>query len=95
MVTEKVIQNFSPNFRTVIIRPATVCGLSDRLRLDTSVNILTYQAYKKIITVLGGKQIRPNIHIDDMIRVYKFLNNRKSGIYNVGFRIYQFYRLQR
>lgn len=87
MVTEKVIQNFSPNFRTVIIRPATVCGLSERLRLDTSVNILTYQAYKKkIITVLGGKQIRPNIHIDDMIRVYKFfLNNRKSGIYNVGF----------
>ena len=68
MVTEKVIETYSKDFRTVIFRPATVCGLSKRLRLDVSVNLLTYQAFKNNeITVLGGKQIRPNIHIDDMV----------------------------
>tara|TARA_B100000029_G_scaffold516497_1_gene630272 strand:- start:4840 stop:5781 length:942 start_codon:yes stop_codon:yes gene_type:complete len=87
MITEKIVETFSNQIRTVIIRPATVCGLSKRLRLDTTVNILSYQAYKKkLITVFGGLQIRPNIHIDDMVEVYKFfLNNKKSGIFNVGF----------
>ena len=46
MVTEKVIETYSKDFRTVIFRPATVCGLSKRLRLDVSVNLLTYQALK-------------------------------------------------
>lgn len=87
MVAEKVVETFSKKIRTVIIRPATVCGYSKRLRLDTTVNILTYQAYKNnLITVFGGSQIRPNIHIDDMVNVYNFfLNNKKSGIFNVGF----------
>ena len=70
MVTEKVIETYSKDFRTVIFRPATVCGLSKRMRLDVSVNLLTYQAFKNNeITVLGGKQIRPNIHIDDMVSI--------------------------
>lgn len=87
MVTEKVVETFSKKMRVVIIRPATVCGYSDRLRLDTTVNILTYQAYKNnLITVFGGSQIRPNIHIDDMVNVYYFfLTNKKSGVFNVGF----------
>ena len=88
MVTEKVIESFSKNFRTVILRPATVCGVSPRLRLDVSVNLLTYQAFKKKeITVLGGKQVRPNIHIDDMISLYDFVLKKKNlrGIYNAGF----------
>ncbi|MDB2709249.1 SDR family oxidoreductase, partial [Candidatus Pelagibacter bacterium] len=87
MVTEKVVETFAKKIRVVIIRPATVCGYSKRLRLDTTVNILSYQAYKNnLITVFGGSQIRPNIHIDDMVNVYNFfLKNKKSGIYNVGF----------
>ena len=71
------------------IRPATVCGVSPRMRLDVSVNMLTFQAIKnKKITVFGGNQTRPNIHIQDMVQVYlHFLNNRniESGCYNAGF----------
>ena len=56
-----------------IVRPATVCGLSPRMRLDVSVNLLTMQALeKKVITVLGGDQTRPNIHIDDITDLYLF-----------------------
>tara|TARA_B100000575_G_C23099206_1_gene634107 strand:+ start:680 stop:1621 length:942 start_codon:yes stop_codon:yes gene_type:complete len=88
MVVEKLIENYSKFFRTVIVRPATVCGYSPRLRLDLSVNLLTYQAYKnKIINVFGGNQIRPNIHIDDMVSLYHFLleNNDVRGTFNAGF----------
>jgi nucleoside-diphosphate-sugar epimerase len=72
------------------IRPATVCGWSPRMRLDVSVNMLTFQALKnKKITVFGGDQVRPNIHMQDMIRVYShFIENRdsiESGNYNAGF----------
>ena len=72
-----------------IIRPSTVCGFSPRMRLDLTVNILTYSALKnKTINVYGGKQIRPNIHIDDMCSVYEFFlkkNKSYSGIYNAGY----------
>ena len=71
------------------IRPATVCGFSPRMRLDISVNMLTFQALKnKKITVFGGNQTRPNINIKDMVRVYQhFLSKRNisSGCYNAGF----------
>ena len=61
----------SPDFTTVTIRPATVCGYSPRQRLDVVVNILTNLAYhKREITVFGGKQLRPNIHIEDMVEAY-------------------------
>jgi nucleoside-diphosphate-sugar epimerase len=71
-----------------IIRPATVCGFSPRMRLDVSVNILTRHAFKnKLITVFGGSQVRPNVHIEDLIDVYiHFLKNPQfDGIFNVGF----------
>ena len=71
-----------------IVRPATVCGLSPRMRLDVSVNLLTMQALTKgQITVLGGNQTRPNIHIDDITDLYLFFIDNKtlSGIYNAGF----------
>ena len=56
-----------------IIRPATVCGFSSRMRLDVAVNALTFSALKdKVINVHGGKQIRPNIHIDDMCKLMNF-----------------------
>ncbi len=89
MVTEKVIQSYSKKIETFIIRPATVCGLSPRMRLDVTVNILTYKAIKdKVITVYGGSQIRPNIHIDDITDLYIFLlkcSKKYCGTYNAGF----------
>jgi len=61
----------SPEFTTVIIRPATVCGYSPRTRLDLTVNILTNHAVNKGgITVFGGVQKRPNIHIEDITDLY-------------------------
>ena len=89
MVAESIFLNYKNNMQVHCIRPATVCGLSPRLRLDVSVNLLTYQAVKnKVITVYGGSQIRPNIHIKDLINVYKhFLDHPylPSGCYNAGF----------
>ncbi|MCE9604328.1 MAG: SDR family oxidoreductase [Planctomycetia bacterium] len=61
----------APDFTTVTLRPATVCGYSPRLRLDLSVNILTNHAYSNgRIRVFGGNQYRPNIHIDDVTDLY-------------------------
>ncbi|MFC1754807.1 NAD-dependent epimerase/dehydratase family protein [Thermoproteota archaeon] len=78
------------NFKGVIIRPSTVCGYSPRQRMDLVVNILTNFAINKgKIKVFGGEQLRPNIHMDDMVDVYLKLVeedidkiNRK--IYNAG-----------
>jgi len=61
----------SPEFTTVIIRPATVCGYSPRMRFDLTVNILTSHAVNKgVITVFGGAQKRPNVHIEDITDLY-------------------------
>ncbi|MBM4128478.1 MAG: NAD-dependent epimerase/dehydratase family protein, partial [Nitrospira sp.] len=71
-----------------IIRPATVCGYSPRMRLDVSVNMLTMQALSKgKITVFGGMQTRPNVHIDDITDIYLHLIDHPelTGIYNAGF----------
>lgn len=63
-----------PGFTWVTIRPATVCGYSPRCRLDLSVNILTNFAVNKgKITVFGGQQKRPNLHILDMVDAYKMM----------------------
>lgn len=60
-----------PGFATLTLRPATVCGYSPRLRLDLTVNILTNHAISNSkITVFGGNQLRPNIHIQDMTDLY-------------------------
>lgn len=89
---EEQLQAFNdPGFAWVTIRPATVCGYSPRCRLDLSVNILTNHAFNKgRITVFGGQQKRPNLHILDMVDAYKMLLalpdekiNRKT--FNCGF----------
>ncbi len=71
MCEEYLLKVREPGFVTLIIRPATVCGYSPRLRLDLTVNILTNHAINnKKITVFGGQQLRPNIHIEDMTDLY-------------------------
>ena len=81
----------NPNFVPVTIRPATVCGYSPRQRLDVVVNILTNLAYHKgEITVFGGEQLRPNIHISDMVESYitvlRAEDKQVSGqIFNAGY----------
>jgi nucleoside-diphosphate-sugar epimerase len=87
MVAERVVLSYADTMTTTIIRPATVCGLSPRMRLDVVVNMLTMQALTKgTITVLGGDQTRPNIHIDDLVDAYLFAFERRlSGVYNAGF----------
>ena len=69
-----LFENHSNNFVCVNVRPATICGCSPRMRFDLSVNILTNLATrKKEVTVFGGKQMRPNLHINDMCNFYEFL----------------------
>ena len=89
MVAERVFLSYADEMQVHCIRPATVCGISPRMRLDVSVNMLTYQALKNgKITVFGGDQTRPNIHIKDVANIYRhFLKNPniKSGCYNAGF----------
>ena len=89
MVAERIVMSFAEHFNVYNIRPATVCGFSPRMRFDVVVNMFVWQAYsRRKITVLGGDQIRPNIHIDDMVKVYEhflFGPDITSGDYNAGF----------
>jgi nucleoside-diphosphate-sugar epimerase len=89
MVAERVLLSYADRMSIYNIRPATVCGYSPRMRLDVSVNMLTMQALKnKVMTVFGGQQTRPNIHMKDMVNIYRhFLSNPQlpSGAYNAGF----------
>lgn len=88
---EKILNSYGDNnFTVTTIRPATVCGYSRRQRLDVIVNILTNFAFhRREIQIFGGKQLRPNIHINDMVRSYikviesdeKLINKE---IFNVG-----------
>ena len=84
-------KNTDNNFEGVTFRPATVCGYAPRLRLDLSVNILTnFAVNKNKIVVFGGKQLRPNLHIDDYCSAIECLINApsdkiKDQIFNVGY----------
>jgi nucleoside-diphosphate-sugar epimerase len=92
MLCEEILaQEKVPGFTTLTLRPSTVCGYSPRLRLDLTVNILTNHAVNKgKITVFGGKQKRPNIHMEDMVDLYvkilqypaKLIDGK---IYNAGY----------
>jgi len=88
---EYLLKQQDENFTTLILRPATVCGYSPRLRLDLTVNILTNHAVNKgKITIFGGDQKRPNIHIEDITDLYvKCLEYPKEKIegkiFNCGY----------
>ena len=90
---EKILNSYkSENFITTTIRPSTVCGYAKRQRLDLVVNILTNHAFfNREIKVFGGDQLRPNIHIDDMVDSYIAVLNAEANkingeIFNVGFK---------
>lgn len=91
---EYLLTKNSDKFTALVLRPATVCGYSPRQRLDLTVNILTIQALvNKKITVFGGAQLRPNIHIKDMIDLYSLVltipEEKISGqIFNAGYENY-------
>ncbi len=84
-------KHMADDFTAVTIRPATVCGYSPRTRLDLSVNILTNHAVNKgTITVFGGDQMRPNLHIEDMVDAYQLMlaapHEKIHGeVFNIGF----------
>jgi nucleoside-diphosphate-sugar epimerase len=89
---EKILAEYqSDDFTTSTIRPATVCGYSPRQRLDVVVNILTNLAYhKREISIFGGDQLRPNIHIADMVEAYMVLlrapKEKIAGqVFNAGY----------
>lgn len=89
---EKILlKHINNDFVGTILRPATVCGYSTRQRLDVIVNILTNLAYNTgKIKIMGGDQLRPNIHIKDMVRAYihvlkQPVNKIQGKIYNVGY----------
>ena len=90
---EKILNKYkSDSFITTTIRPSTVCGYAKRQRLDLVVNILTNHAYhNRKIKVFGGDQLRPNVHIDDMVNSYIAVLNAEDDkingeIFNVGFK---------
>jgi len=87
MVAERVVMSYGGSMVTTVIRPATVCGPSPRMRFDLTVNLLTLAALTRgKMRVFGGSQMRPNIHVDDLVAVYLFaLDRRLAGIYNAGF----------
>lgn len=88
MVAERVLLSYASLMGVVIFRPATVCGVSPRMRLDTMVNSFTLQALTNgTIRFNGGEQYRPNIHIEDMtdLYVWSLLRPGLRGIFNAGF----------
>jgi len=89
---EKILFKYKDDtFVCTVIRPATVCGFAPRQRLDVVVNILTNHAYNRgKIKVMGGSQMRPNIHIDDMVDAYLCVleapeEKVQGETYNVGY----------
>jgi nucleoside-diphosphate-sugar epimerase len=86
-----LLEEQSPDFTAVIVRPATICGYSPRQRLDLTVNILTNHTVNTgRITVFGGSQMRPNLHMHDMVDLYTLLlrepEERIAGqIFNAGY----------
>ena len=92
---EVLLREARDDFTVTITRPSTVCGYSPRMRLDLTVNILTNHAINKgEITVFGGEQKRPNLHIEDMTDLYLFLLEQSGEkvhkkIYNVGYENYR------
>jgi nucleoside-diphosphate-sugar epimerase len=81
---EKILLKYkSKDFVTSIVRSATLCGYAPRQRLDVIVNIFANHGFhKRELNIFGGSQLRPNIHIDDIVRFYQLLLNSDDEIIN-------------
>jgi nucleoside-diphosphate-sugar epimerase len=81
---EKILLKYkSKNFVTSIVRSATLCGYAPRQRLDVIVNIFANHGFhKRELNIFGGSQLRPNIHIDDIVRFYQLLLKSDDTIIN-------------
>ena len=99
MIAERILLSYKKYIDLTILRPATVCGYSPSMRLDVAVNALTYGGLKdNKITVFGGKQIRPNLNIKDMVNSYSYFLKKKIKknkpnrkiIYKLALKICQF-----
>ena len=94
MCGERIVLSYRDDMVVQIVRPATVCGYSPRQRLDVSVNMLTMQALMNgRITVFGGNQMRPNLHVEDMVDAYVLMltapHEKIHGeTFNIGFQNY-------
>jgi nucleoside-diphosphate-sugar epimerase len=91
-IAERVLKSYADKMQIQIVRPATVCGYSPRMRLDTMVNMLTMQAIENgEITAHCGEHganlMRPNIHIQDVTDLYLWMLDHPelTGSYNAGF----------
>ena len=86
-----LLEELTDDFVGVIIRPATLCGFAPRQRLDLSVNILTNHGYNNgVVKVFGGSQLRPNLHVKDMVEAYRVLLGAEDDViqgetFNCGF----------
>lgn len=86
-----LLEEITDDFVGVIIRPATLCGYAPRQRLDLSVNILTNHGYNNgVVKVFGGAQLRPNLHVKDMVEAYRVLLDAEDDViqgetFNCGF----------
>ena len=92
MIAERIFFSYGDQFKVHVVRPATVCGVSPRMRFDVSVNMFVGQAvFDGQITLFGGEQIRPNISMHDMVNVYLFLIDNPDADRGIqrGFRKYQ------
>ena len=79
MIAERIFLSYKNKLNIICLRPATVCGVSDRIRLDLTINKLAYDAMTKgKILVDGGSQIRPNVYIQDIIDVIFFFIKKKK-----------------
>ena len=92
MCAERIVLSYADKMNVQIVRPATVCGVSPRMRLDVIVNMLTMQALTKGEIIAhcgehGGELMRPHCHIEDMTDLYCWLlaHPEVSGVYNAGF----------
>lgn len=89
LIAERLAISYQNNMEIFIARPATICGRSRRMRFDVVVNLFVLQAFSSgAIKVMGGSQVRPNIHIEDMVGAYLHLlrlDKSLAGVYNVGF----------
>ena len=95
MIGEIIVNKFKKSFKIVILRPGTICGYSDNMRLDLTVNAIAFTAIKnKQIIVNGGQQVRPQLHIQDMLLAYNFsLKKNITGTFNVGFENYKIIKI--